>query len=307
MRIRVLALLALLPFVAAAQTGPRPAKGAVVKVDCRMTTATAGLSGVTEASGVAISRRTPGILWSHGDSHIGEPYLFAFDAQGAVKGRIRLVGMRVTDWEDIDVGPCGSRTCIFVADIGDNRASRRSITIHRFPEPLPTEQSVRGHETFHATLPDGPNDAESIFVSNSGEMFMVTKGETGPVILYSFGLNPKVGAVTLLQKRAVFRAGRVPRADWVTGASGSPDGKWVALRTHHTVLFYDALRLMKGDASSPLWFDASPLREPQGEGVALGAAGALFLAGEAGRSGAPGTLSSGVCGLPTAAIRTEAR
>lgn len=292
------AVLAIPPLVVVAQTGPRPRNGAGIKVGCRMTTAALGLSGVTEASGIAISRRTPGILWSHGDSHVGEPNLFAFDAQGAVKGRIRLVGIRVTDWEDIEVGPCGPRTCVFVADIGDNRATRPNITIHRFPEPLPTEPSVRGHETFHATFPEGANDAESIFVSNSGEMFVVTKGETGPVILYSFGPAPKAGGVTPLQRRAVLQPSRVPRTEWVTGASASPDGKWVAMRTHRAVFFYDAARLMKGDVLSPPWFDASPLREPQGEGVALGHAGALFLAGEGGRKGAPGTLSSGVCGLP---------
>lgn len=298
MTTRVLALLAILPLMVGAQAGPRPKDGAGSKVSCRMTTAVGGLSGVTEASGIAISRRTPGLLWSHGDSHVGEPYLFAFDAQGAVKGRIRLVGIRVTDWEDIDVGPCGPRTCVFVADIGDNRATRRNITIHRFPEPLPAEPFVRGHETFHATFPEGANDAESIFVSTSGEMFVVTKGETGPVILYSFGPAPKPGGVAPLQRRAVLQPRRVPRTEWVTGASASPDGKWVAMRTHRTVFFYDAARLLKGDVSSPWWFDASPLREPQGEGVALGPGGALFLAGEGGWRGAPGTLSSGVCGLP---------
>src|SRR5262245_7082040 len=44
-------------------------------VECQVGKASSGLSGVTEASGVAASRRTPGILWSHGDSHVGEPYL----------------------------------------------------------------------------------------------------------------------------------------------------------------------------------------------------------------------------------------
>ena len=39
-----------------------------------------------EASGVAISRRTPGIIWSHNDS--ARASLFAFENAGNTKGRV---------------------------------------------------------------------------------------------------------------------------------------------------------------------------------------------------------------------------
>jgi len=284
---------------AEASKGPATVANTGPSVVCQMANASAGLPGVTEASGVAVSRRTPGILWSHGDSYVGEPVLFAFDARGAVKGKVRLAGVKVSDWEDIAVAPCGSASCLFIGDIGDNQNARKSITIHRIPEPAPTDAVASRGEVFTATFPDGSHDAEAFFVSASGEMFVVTKGETGPVALYRFGGSPKAGASTQLQKVGVLQKGAVNRNQWVTGASASPDGKWVAMRTHGSVYFYDANRLMKGDLKSPLRFDATALKEPQGEGVALGPDGALFLAGEGQRKGAPGTLASGVCKLPT--------
>jgi hypothetical protein len=91
------------------------------------------LPGLPESSGLAVSRRTPGRLWTHNDS--GGPVLFALDAGGAVTGRVRLTGADVQDWEAIAAGPCGTGACLYVADIGDNAARRRRVTIYRLPEP----------------------------------------------------------------------------------------------------------------------------------------------------------------------------
>jgi hypothetical protein len=96
---------------------------------CQPTDSVVQLPGLPEASGLAVSRRTPGRLWTHNDS--GEPILFALDTRGSVTGRVRLSGAGVEDWEAIAVGPCGSNACIYVADIGDNETGRNRITIYR--------------------------------------------------------------------------------------------------------------------------------------------------------------------------------
>src|SRR3982751_4845835 len=59
--------------------------------------APAVLTGQPEASGVAVSRRTPGVLWVLNDS--GEPVVTAVDADGGVKGRVVVAGAAVRDWE----------------------------------------------------------------------------------------------------------------------------------------------------------------------------------------------------------------
>ena len=102
-------------------------------VQCQLAGPIVRVPGLSEGSGLALSRRVPGRLWTHNDS--GKPILFALDARGAVTGRIEVTGATVEDWEAIAVGPCGTGSCLYIGDIGDNNASRKRITIYRLPEP----------------------------------------------------------------------------------------------------------------------------------------------------------------------------
>jgi hypothetical protein len=149
---------------------------------CRASGPLVRLPDLPEASGVAVSRRSPGRLWAHNDS--GD-MLVALDTGGAVTGRVRVSGAKVDDWEAVAVGACPGGSCIYIADIGDNDAKRKRITIHRVPEPS-NEDSVAVKETFHATYPDGAHDAEALLVAPDGGLFIVTKGETDAVGLYRF-------------------------------------------------------------------------------------------------------------------------
>ena len=145
------------PTVSIAQQAPAPhcqASGALVRIP-----------ELPEASGVAVSRRSPGRLWAHNDS--GDAVLVALDTGGSVTGRVRVSGVKVDDWEAVAVGACPGGSCIYIADIGDNDADRKRITIHRVPEPS-TEDSVAVKDTFHATYPDGAQDAETLIVAQDG-------------------------------------------------------------------------------------------------------------------------------------------
>jgi len=254
------------------------------------------LPDLPEASGLAASRRTPGILWSHVDSGAA-PVLVALDTRGAVKGRVRLRGVTLTDWEDVAVADCDGASCVYVADIGDNRGTRRSITVYRFKEPLVTDSSVVASASFQGVFPDGAQDAEAIFVLGVSEIFVVTKGDTGPVALYRFPTNAKDGGVSTLQKLGILQSGKIARENWVTGASASPDGRWVVLRTHGALTFHEASRIGSGDFGSASRFSVAALMEPQGEGIAFGQNGAVFLVGEGGGGKAAGTFNSLVCSL----------
>ena len=53
---------------------------------CQPSGPVAAIPELTEASGIAISRRTPGRLWSHNDS--SGAVLIALDTKGAVTGRV---------------------------------------------------------------------------------------------------------------------------------------------------------------------------------------------------------------------------
>ncbi len=155
------------------------------------------VADLPEGSGLAVSRRTPGRLWAHNDSR--EPILVALDSMGAVVGRVRVPGVTLEDWEAVAIGPCSAGTCIYIGDIGDNEAKRADIRIYRVAEPAEASGSVAIADVLRMTYPDGPQDAEAVLVTPKGEVFIVTKGDTGPVALYRVPQDAKPGGTVMLQ------------------------------------------------------------------------------------------------------------
>ena len=241
------------------------------------------LNGLPEASGAAIGRRTPGVIWSHNDS--GQPVLHAFDATGAARGRVRIPNAAVEDWEDVSVAACGDGSCLYIADIGDNDRARRSITIYRIPEPQPQDAVSETADVFTAVYPDGAHDAEALFVTGD-DVFIATKDVTAG--LYRFPAPLRTGAAMTLQRVTSLPLRRV------TDAETSSDGAWVAIRTNDAVAFHRTADLARGKSGS-LTMSLRALKEPQGEGVAVDADGMVYLTGEGPRAG---TLNTMRCTLP---------
>lgn len=260
---------------------------------CRVDGASVALPDrLSEASGIAAGLRSPGVLWSHNDS--GQPLLYAFAPDGSALGVVRVAGARMENWEDISAGPCAGGSCLYVADIGDNAAARANITVYRVPEPAPTDGETRPADAFHATYPDGAQDAEALFVLPDGGIYIVTKGETGAIALYRFPQPLRPGATARLE-RIVELGTATKRKDRITGASASQDGRWVALRTLDAVDTYRAADLVRGVPGTPARVDVRSLGEPQGEGVGWGPPGTLYLTSESGKKNKPGTLSRLSC------------
>ena len=255
----------------------------------------AELPEVAEASGLTVSRRNSDVLWTHNDS--GQPILYAVGIDGKLRGRVRVTGAQMDDWEDVSVGPCPQGSCIYIADIGDNKNERRAIAIYRVPEPAPGETATQEADVFYATYPDQPQDAEAFFVDPRGTMFVVTKGEGSPISLYRFAGQPAPGSTTTLQRVATL-AGHAKKPMRITDADMSWDGKWVVLRTLDELELYKASDLLSGHAGTPLEYDLTPLAEPQGEGLAVARDGTVYLVGEARNGIGGGTLARLSCKLP---------
>ena len=251
---------------------------------CVAASAAKPLPDLREASGVALSRRTPGLLWSHNDS--GQPLLYAVDAAtGTVRGRVRVANATVEDWEDVSLATCPGGTCLYIADIGDNRLARRSITIYRIPEPQPQDADSTGAEVFTAVYPDGPHDAEALFVA-ADDVYIVTKDVATAVYRLPKPLRP--GANMTLERIAALPLKHV------TDAETSVDGKWVAIRTNQEIGFYRTADIVHG-APQAITVSVRALKEPQGEGVALDGQ-KVYLTGEGSRAG---TLNVLRCTLPS--------
>ena len=276
------ALITLASITACVDGAPASAERAAVDV-CAATGLSKPLNGLPEASGAALSRRTPGVIWSHNDS--GQPTLHAMDTAGQSRGRVRIPNATVQDWEDVSVAACPGGSCLYVADIGDNDRARRSITIYRIPEPQPQDAASAQADVFTAVYPDGAHDAEALFVS-ADDLFIVTKDESA--VVYRFPKPLTAAAAMTLERVSELPLRRV------TDAETSSDGATVAIRTNDAVVFYRTRDLTSAKPQGTT-VSLRALKEPQGEGVAVDANGVVYLTGEGARAGTLNTLR---CTLP---------
>ena len=246
-----------------------------------------------EASGVAVSRRHPGVLWAHNDS--GEPILFALDTLGQLLARVH-VNAPNGDWEDIAVAPCGDTVCLYIGAIGDNLQNRADRVIYRLPEPPLDSATVTPTDSFRFRLPGGPQDAEAFFVLPDERMFLLSKGRRGPITLFAFPPGSADSTATL-QPLQTLTEGLVQLPEMVTAAGATPDGSVIVIRS------YSALQLYSFDGTTlqPLLptsgVDLQPLNEFQGEGADIDADGMVYLVSEQGLERTPPPLSVVQCRL----------
>ncbi|MEW6198777.1 MAG: hypothetical protein AB1601_08960 [Planctomycetota bacterium] len=231
-----------------------------------------------EISGLVASRRHPGLYYVHNDSGAG-PYVYLIDRAGQTRLTLHLKGAQAADYEDIALAP-GAEPGTFevcVADIGDNDARRRHITIYRFPEP---ELLSAGDAALEVTprayrwhYPEGPVDAEAFLVHpRTGHGYIITKRTTGASMVY------RLSAPWNEQREGeLVRVGplRIPPAlvplRVVTAADVSPDGRRVAVRCYADGWEW-RLPADTADADFDRIFDTLPVRlslAPERQGEAL--------------------------------------
>ena len=262
---------------------------------------TGSLSDTTlrESSGVARSRLIPGVLYSINDSG-RDAEIFALDSTGAVLGRWPLPALANRDWEAIAAGPCPAGRCLYIGDLGDNLEQRRHVTIYRLAEPK-TLASIRNPAGSGATAvdslrfryPDGPRDAEALWLDASGVPHVVSKGRSGKIILYRvpprFGRKP----IQTAERVEVLPITAQPAlGQWVTDAALAPDGRRVAIRTYTMLYIFPVLP--DGRLDAPARCGLAGL-EPQGEGVEWLDDQRLFLTSES-RDGKPAPIHVVRCG-----------
>jgi hypothetical protein len=267
---------------------PPPPKPPVLDAACAgtlvaSTPGTVASDAITEASGIAASRRADGVWWVHNDS--GDcARVFAVSGSGQTLGEYALTGASAVDWEDIAVGPGPSSgvSYLYVGDIGDNTKSRASVQVYRVAEPLvdpahplSSPSSLSGVATLNLHYPDGAHDAEGLFVDpTSGELFVVTKDLAGGVAqVFRAPANLATGSTTTLTQVATVSLGA---AQGVTAADMTGAGDVIALRTYFGVFLYprpggetvaQALSHASCPGAAPPFGSATPASEPQGEAL----------------------------------------
>ena len=265
--------------VVAAQRLPRAASdaqpAAASEAVCTLQGAPATLPrGLAETSGLALGAGNR--VWSHNDG--SKATLFALDAAGAIVQEVRVDGVELDDWEDLESSPCATGTCLYLADTGDNDGKRDGIAIHVVPEPAADERTVRATATIRARYPERAQDAEALFIVQ-GQPFVVTKGRHAPIAIYRVPQSQTASPFVLERVREIADRPDNP-FDLVTGATATPDGTWVAIRTYRAMMLFRAEQLLGNQPVQPVHVDLTPLQHAQGESVALDAAGNAWFTSE---------------------------
>jgi hypothetical protein len=257
------------------------------------------LGRLPEASGLAMSRRSPSLLWSINDSD--DPTVIALSTAGEVQGEVRVTGAAPRDWEAVSAGPCPGGSCLYVGDIGDDGAKRMQVIVYRVPEPRADDRMTAQADTFVFAYPDSAHDAESLVVAADQSLFVITKGH--PTVLYRAPRDARPGTTAMLTRVAElpiekFLNDHARKSSRITDAATTPDGEWIALRTNSELLLLRTRDLVNGKMSDVWHANLRALDETQGEGVAISNAGDVYLAGEGGGRGLPGTFTHVKCQLP---------
>ncbi|MBW1685940.1 MAG: hypothetical protein JRS35_12865, partial [Deltaproteobacteria bacterium] len=193
---------------------------------------------VIEASGLAASRQNPGVLWVHNDSG-NAVELFAIGDDGRALATYRPTGIRNRDWEDLAIGPgpAAGVDYLFIGDIGDNKAKRRSITVYRIPEPVVSGGGaipLAGGVALEMVYPDGAHNAEVLLSDpRTGDLYIVTKNRANGVSgIYRYPFPHAAGSKVVLERVAshTFRGNTFERR--ATGGDISADGSEVVVRTY---------------------------------------------------------------------------
>ena len=260
---------------------------------------------LVENSAATLSRTQPGVFFSVNDSG-NDPLLFALDTAGADRGVWRVAGTTNVDWEAASVGPCSlgaaetaassaPSECVYIGDVGDNQAQRKSRVIYQLVEPKAQAAGFDGTVEARALryrYSDGPHDVEAMYVAPNGETYLLTKRRL-------------VGANGVARRSLVFQ---LPKSDWgsdstvvaqlvdslpivpgsapmrqVTDAALSPDGHHLAVRTYAQIYVFatDPMTGRVRGAVPPAVCNVVGTESSPGEGVAwYGRTGKLMLTAE---------------------------
>jgi hypothetical protein len=227
---------------------------------------------ITESSGLAASRRHPGIYWTHNDQDTGA-YLYAVDSRtGETVATITLTGVGTPrDVEAIAIGPGNE---IWVADIGDNDGVQWPyVWVYRLPEPKTLkDRSIRATQ-YVVKYSDGSRDAESLVVHpKTGRVYIIDKQEDGGH-LYEGPAELSPSGTNLFKPI-------VPVDLWATDAAFSPDGRTLAVRGYFGGIAYD----WNGGKLKRLERISVPLG--QGESVSYSSDGTKLMLGSEGAGSA---------------------
>jgi hypothetical protein len=228
-------------------------------------------SRISEASGLAVSRRHPGVVYTHNDSD-GSPTIFAIGPNGRTRATYTIAGAEARDWEGMALGRDGAgRPALFVADIGDNLdGAWPYVTVYRVPEPRELRDQTLRATPFRLKYADGARNAEAVLIHpRTNRLYVASKLLGGA--LYAAPARLRPGGFNVLRE-----VGDAPAI--ATDGAFAPDGRSFVIRTYGAAHVYEMTPRGPGDR---LRVVNLPEQE-QGESIAYSLDGRSLLVGSEG-------------------------
>lgn len=266
---------------------------------------------IDEASGLEASRTYRGRLYHNNDSG-DDLRFFITDMAGGNLQIVNLKGPKPADIEEMSLGPCGSKTCLYLGDTGDNAGARSEVAFTILAEKKTYAETETPLRVVRARYPDGPHNVEAFAVHPGGDLFVVTKPvdkqmtKPGPASVYRLtaGQLRQTEGAQVFTKVGELDLPRLlpdlPFYGWIpTGLDISHDGKRAVLLTYMAVveLGFDLAdgvpaTLVAGDNVSV--FRAPPLAQQEAIALLPDDSGFLYDS-EAGRKATTFPLNRVTC------------
>lgn len=248
MIVRVLAGLSVVPFLLGAASVPAGREHVVFRFEDPR---------INESSALV---PLPGGLFATTNDSGDTGRVFVVDRSGATVG--------VTHWAENPVdtealAPDGHGD-LWVGDIGDNAAERRSVQVAKVPVGR-GDRAVRP-TVYDLTYPDHPRDAETLLCDpRTGRLYVASKEWAGGTL---YAAPRRLAAHHPNRLRPV-----APVLPIATDGAFLPDGRHVIVRGYFSAAVY-AWPSMRRVTSFPL------PSQPQGEGIGIAADGTVYVSSE---------------------------
>lgn len=216
---------------------------------------------VRESSGLAVSRRNKGILWTHNDSG-DDAFIYALDLKGKRRAIFRITGARNVDWEDIAAyTDKNGASYLYIADIGNNNRTRAETVIYRVREPeikpedanstKKTARLTEKAEAIRVKYPDARRDAETLLVNPSnGDLYIISKSLVGSAEVYKLSAPFETDKTNTMEHIGQIGVPSVTPG-FLTGGSISPDGKRLVLCDYFAA--YEFVLPAKAQTFEEIW------------------------------------------------------
>lgn len=232
---------------------------------------------ITEASGLAASRKHPGAIYTHND-HGGAAEIYVINAlTGGKEATLTISGVTSNDWEDIALGKChpdpNSGFCIYIGDFG-NSGKGALNNIYRVTEP-----DYLSSQTIHVGSSDklefswNFDDCETLMVDPSANLFIISKVSNGHGTIVQLP-NSAWGSSSRVSLSSTAVVNIESGSNDPVGGDISPNGNEVLVKTHHNIYYWnlhgsnDYLATLQTPGTKLAYKD-----EPQGEAVCWDATG----------------------------------